>query len=82
MLGDYARALDVLDQYDHQRLRVSGTASEELFELTYEAGLEAVDSLRVQFGGSVLFGREKDESFQSSVAASTRVSMARTCTRA
>lgn len=67
VLGDYARALDVLDQYDHQCLRVRGTASEEPFELTYEAGLEAVDSLRVQFGGSALFGREKDASFQSSV---------------
>ena len=67
VLGDYARALDVLDQYDHQRLRVRGTATEEPFELTYEAGLEAVDSLRVQFGGSALFGREKDASFQSSV---------------
>ena len=67
VLGDYARALDVLDQYDHQRLRVRGTATDELFELTYEAGLEAVDSLRTQFGGSALFGREKDASFQSSV---------------
>jgi prophage maintenance system killer protein len=67
VLGDYAHALDVLDQYDHQRLRVRGTATEEPFELTYEAGLEAVDSLREQFGGSVLFGREKDASFQSSV---------------
>ena len=67
VLGDYARALDVLDQYDHQRLQVRGTASEEPFELTYEAGLEAVESLRIQFGGSVLFGREKDASFQSSV---------------
>ena len=67
VLGDYARALDVLDQYDHQRLRVRGTATEEPFELTYEAGLKAVDSLRQQFGGSALFGREKDASFQSSV---------------
>lgn len=67
VLGDYARALDVLDQYDHQRLRVRGTATDEPFELTYEAGLEAVESLRVQFGGSALFGREKDASFQSSV---------------
>ncbi|GAA4370149.1 hypothetical protein GCM10023185_44430 [Hymenobacter saemangeumensis] len=25
VLGDYARALDVLDQYDHQRLQVRGT---------------------------------------------------------
>ena len=67
VLGDYARALDVLNQYDHQRLQVRGTASEEPFELTYEAGLEVVDSLRKQFGGSALFGREKDASFQSSV---------------
>ncbi|MDF7810450.1 virulence protein RhuM/Fic/DOC family protein [Hymenobacter sp. YC55] len=67
VLGDYARALDVLDQYDHQRLQVRGTATEEPFELTYEAGLEAVEGLRKQFGGSVLFGREKDASFQSSV---------------
>jgi prophage maintenance system killer protein len=67
VLGDYARALDVLDQYDHQRLQVRGTASEEPFVLTYEAGLEAVEGLRRQFGGSALFGREKDASFQSSV---------------
>jgi prophage maintenance system killer protein/prophage antirepressor-like protein len=67
VLGDYARALDVLDQYDHQRLRVRGTAAQEPFILTYEAGLEAIDSLRQQFGGSPLFGREKDASFQSSV---------------
>lgn len=67
VLGDYARALDVLDQYDHQRLQVRGTASDEPFELTYEAGLEAVEGLRKQFGGSALFGREKDASFQSSV---------------
>ena len=67
VLGDYARALDVLDQYDHQRLSVRGTATEEPSELTYEAGLEAVESLRKQFGGSPLFGREKDAPFQSSV---------------
>ena len=67
VLGDYARALDVLDQYDHQRLRVRATASDGPFVLTYEAGLEAVEGLRKQFGGSALFGREKDASFQSSV---------------
>ncbi len=67
VLGDYTRALDVLDQYDHQRLQVRGTATDEPFELTYEAGLEAVEGLRKQFGGSALFGREKDASFQSSV---------------
>ncbi|UYZ64595.1 virulence protein RhuM/Fic/DOC family protein [Hymenobacter weizhouensis] len=67
VLSDYARALDVLDQYDHQRLRISATSPDTPFELTYEAAMQAVDSLREQFGGSVLFGREKDDSFQSSV---------------
>jgi len=71
ILGDYARALDVLDQYDHQRLRVArdtvAPAADAGFELTYESAMQAIDALRVQFGGSELFGREKDKSFESSV---------------
>jgi prophage maintenance system killer protein len=71
ILGDYARALDVLDQYDHQRLRVArdtvAPASDTDFELTYQSAMLAIDALRVQFGGSELFGREKDKSFESSV---------------
>ena len=71
ILGDYARALDVLDQYDHQRLRVApGTvavAENEAFELTPDNARQAINALRVQFGGSELFGREKDQSFESSV---------------
>lgn len=71
VLDDYARTLDVLDQYDHQRLRVAPdpitlTADAE-FELTYESAIQAIDALRVQFIGSELFGREKDKSFESSV---------------
>jgi len=69
ILGDYARALDVLDQYDHQRLRVARetVAATSGYELTYEEALLTVDALREQFGGSELFGREKDRSFESSV---------------
>jgi prophage maintenance system killer protein len=71
ILGDYARALDVLDQYDHQRLRVAkdtvAPADAADFELTYESAMLAINALRVQFGGSELFGREKDKSFESSV---------------
>ena len=64
ILGDYARALDVLDLYDHQRLRVAkdtvAPAAEADFELTYESAMLAINALRTQFGGSELFGREKD----------------------
>ncbi|QKG56951.1 virulence RhuM family protein [Hymenobacter sp. BRD128] len=48
ILGDYARALDVLDQYDHQRLRVArdtvAPAAAAGFELTYESALQAGDA--------------------------------------
>lgn len=70
ILGDYARALDVLDQYDHQRLRVAKenvAADAGVYELTYEEALSTIEALKAQFGGSELFGREKDQSFQSSV---------------
>ena len=70
LLGDYARALDVLDQYDHQRLRVakeSVAADPGTYELTYAEALLAIEALKDQFGGSELFGREKDRSFESSV---------------
>jgi hypothetical protein len=64
ILSDYARALDVLDHYNHQRLRVArdtvAPAADTGFELTYASVLLAIDVLRVQFGGSELFGREKD----------------------
>ena len=69
ILGDYARALDVLDQYYHQRLRVARetVAATGGYELTYEEAMATVEALREQFGGSELFGREKDRSFESSV---------------
>ncbi len=70
LLGDYARALDVLDQYDHQRLRVAKetvAADPGTYELTYAEAMHAIEALKGQFGGSELFGREKDRSFESSV---------------
>jgi prophage maintenance system killer protein len=69
VVTDYAYALDVLDQYDHQLLRIHDTTSQELFQITYKAATAAIKSLKDKFGGSKLFGNEKDESFQSSLAA-------------
>ena len=34
---------------------------------TYENAIEAINGLREKFGGSTLFGNEKDESFKSSI---------------
>jgi prophage maintenance system killer protein len=69
ILSDYTYALDVLDRYDHQLLEIESVTAENLFVITYDAAIEAINGLRERFGGSALFGNEKDASFQGSLAA-------------
>lgn len=69
VITDYTYALDVLDQYDHQVLEIQGTTPKELFRITYDEAMKAIRGLHDKFGGSSLFGNEKDESFQGSLAA-------------
>ena len=64
---DYTYALDTLDNYDYQRLHIAKTTKEEPFHATYENAMHEIDMLRQKFGGSVLFGNEKDDSFRSSI---------------
>ena len=64
---DYTYALDTLDNYDYQRLHIARITKEEPFHATYENAMHEIDLLRQKFGGSVLFGNEKDESFKSSI---------------
>jgi prophage maintenance system killer protein len=64
---DYTYALDTLDDYDYQRLMVKETTQEDKFHATYDNAMEAIKALRDKFGGSTLFGNEKDDSFKSSI---------------
>ena len=67
VVTDYTYALDTLDNYDYERLIINKTTKEEPFHATYENAMEAINGLREKFGGSVLFGNEKDDSFKSSI---------------
>ena len=67
VVNDYAYALDMLDNYDYQRLSIEKTTQEERFHATYENAMKEIQSLREKFGGSSLFGNEKDDSFRSSI---------------
>jgi prophage maintenance system killer protein len=69
VLSDYTYALDVLDRYDHQVLTIEATSPAQLFHITYSSAMEAIFGLKEKFGGSALFGNEKDDSFQGSLAA-------------
>ena len=64
---DYTYALDTLDNYDYERLTIDKTTSQEKFHATYDNAMEEIARLREKFGGSSLFGNEKDESFKSSI---------------
>lgn len=64
---DYTYALDTLDNYDYERLAVAETTPEERFRATYDNAIQTINALREKFGGSTLFGNEKDDSFKSSI---------------
>ena len=67
VVTDYTYALDTLDDYDYERLTIDKTTQEGKFHATYENAMQAINGLREKFGGSTLFGNEKDESFKSSI---------------
>ena len=64
---DYSYALDTLDNYDYEQLTIDKTTKEETFHATYDNAMEEINRLRDKFGGSALFGNEKDDSFKSSI---------------
>ncbi len=67
VVTDYSYALDILDKYDHQQLTIEGTDDQQLFVATYEEAMSAIKDLKDIFGGSSLFGNEKDDSFKGSI---------------
>lgn len=67
VVTDYTYALDTLDRYDYQKLKIDKITSENKFYATYENAMETIRNLREKFGGSWLFGNEKDDSFKSSI---------------
>jgi prophage maintenance system killer protein len=69
IVTDYAYALDLLDDYDHQRVAAAHVQDRPAAGISYEEALDVVQRLRAKFGGSDLFGRERDDSLKGSLAA-------------
>lgn len=67
VISDFSYGLDTLDRYDYQQLELSHTTAEERFRATYENAMEALQTLKKEFGASELFAREKDASFRSTM---------------
>ena len=67
VVTDYTYALDTLDKYDYQKLIIDKTTSENKFIVTYDNAIIMIHKLKENFGGSWLFGKEKDNSFKGSI---------------
>ena len=68
IVTDYAYDLDILDQYDYQNLKISDTSDKELYRINYKEAVNHINRLREIYGNGLLFGKEKDNSFKSSIS--------------
>ena len=68
IISDYAYALDILDQYDNNTLKITETTEKKSVQITYEEAIWQIEFVKRKYGNSDLFGKEKDKSFRSSVS--------------
>jgi len=68
IISDYSYALEILDQYDYQTLKIENTSEKGLYQLTYKEAIKQIELVKKTYGNSELFGNEKDKSFKSSIA--------------
>jgi prophage maintenance system killer protein len=69
IISDYSYALDILDKYDYQSLKIEDVTTNEIYQLTYKEAIDQIIMTKKVYGNSDLFGHEKDKSFRSSIAA-------------
>ena len=67
ILNEYAYALKTLDKYDHQQLTISETRHQDVKELNYQDAKKLIEEWQIIQNTGGLFGREKDQSFKSSL---------------
>ncbi len=67
VIADFTYALDILDQYDYQKLQIVDTSHKAVIPISYEEAMHAVQKLRGKLSNAELFGREKDHSFRTSL---------------
>lgn len=69
VVGEYNRALCLLDDYDHQRVSPAATSRKTVHALGYEEARRIVEQLRSRFAESTVFGVEKDKGLESALGA-------------
>lgn len=68
-VSEYAVALDLLDDYDHQRVELGKVSRRKAKPVSYDESMKLIEAMRQKFGDSAVFGKEKDKSLHSSLNA-------------
>lgn len=66
-LGEFTKGLELLDDYDHEKLDQKGITTRQAKYPELSDYRNIIESMRRDFDSDI-FGKEKDDSFQSSVA--------------
>jgi prophage maintenance system killer protein len=66
-LGQFAKGLELLDDYDHERLDAKGLSIKQAVYPAVSDYYRMVEAMKADFDSNV-FGKEKDGSFQSALA--------------
>ncbi len=69
VVTDYSYALDLLDDYDHQRVPAAPVHKGDVRAISYEEARRLIERLREKFKAPAIFGQEKDDSLHSSLNA-------------
>ena len=67
VIGDFSYALDTLDRYDYGKLELAHISDRAAKRISYEEAKGAIKIMQGRLSDSTLFGREKDNSFSSSL---------------
>lgn len=68
ILDEYAFAIDTIHKYDNQELHIPDKKEKGLNKLSYSEALQQIRIWREKIDNGNLFGNEKDDGFQSSLA--------------
>jgi hypothetical protein len=55
IISDYAYALEILDQYDYQSLKIHATSGKEIFRLTYEEAIKQIELAKKYYTGTATY---------------------------
>lgn len=70
VVADYSYALEVLDDYDHQRVRLGEVSpAGPVAALNLDEARQVIVRMGERFGATGLFGREKDDGLEGSLSA-------------